>query len=125
MDLHIDNIELQGRLLLVTVSGSVTVDAGLRLFKQVCDTAAENRVNKILANALAVDGELTTFERYHWGLEAAAYAQQHQMNLRLAIVGKPPTFDGFGVRVSQNRGSTFELFSSQAEALGWLDRWPN
>ena len=125
MDLHIDNIELQGRLLLVTVSGSVTVDAGLRLFKQVCDTAAENRVNKILANALAVDGTLSTFERYRWGVEAAAYVQQRQMNPRLAIVGRLPSFDGFGVRVSQNCGSTFELFSSQEEALGWLDRWPD
>jgi hypothetical protein len=103
MDLQID-IELHGGLLLVTASGNVAFDAALRLLKQVCDTAKEKEVNKILINTLAMEGELSTFERYGLGVEVAAYIKQRQMNPRLAFVGKPPTMDGFGVRVGQIEG---------------------
>jgi hypothetical protein len=124
MELQID-IELHGGLLLVTASGNVAFDAALRLLKQVCDTAKEKEVNKILTSTLAMEGELSTFERYGLGVEVAAYIKQRQMNPRLAFVGKPPTMDGFGVRVGQNRGLATAMFSSQQEALNWLDRWPS
>ena len=124
MDLHID-IEVQKELLLVTVTGSAAYDAVLRLFKQIFDTAAEKQVNKILVNGLAVDGELSTVERYSLGVEVAAYVRQRQMHPRIAFVGKPPAIDGFGVRVGQNRGLTAEVFSSQQDALNWLDKWPS
>jgi hypothetical protein len=124
MDLHID-IELQGALMLVTARGDLAFDAALRLLKQVCDTAAEKQVNKILVNSLAVEGELSTFERYRIGVQIAAYIRQRQLNPKLAFVGQPPEVDGFGVRVAQNRGVTTEVFSSQQEALNWLDGWPS
>ncbi len=124
MDLHID-IKLQGGVLLVTASGKVAFDVALRLLKQVCDTAKKKEVNKILVNSLAVDGGLSTLERYSLGVEVAAYLKQRQMNPRLAFVGKLPTTDGFGVRVGQNRGVSTEVFSSQQEALNWLDKWPS
>jgi hypothetical protein len=124
MDLHID-IELQGALLLVTAGGTFAFDAALLLLKQVCDTAKEKEVSKILVNALAVDGELATVERYRLGIEVTAYLKQRQMSPRLAFVGKPPAVDGFGVRVAQNRGITTEVFASQQEALRWLDKWPS
>jgi uncharacterized protein (DUF2384 family) len=121
MDLHID-IELQGELMLVTARGDLAFDAALRLLKQVCDSAAEKQIDKILVNSLAVDGELSTFERYRIGVQVAAYIKQRQMSPRLAFVGQPPEIDGFGVRVAQNRGVATEVFSSQQEALNWLDR---
>lgn len=124
MDLNID-IELQGGLMLVTARGNLGFDAALRLLKQVCDTAAEKQVNKILVNSLAVDGEFSTIERYQLGVEVAAYIMQLQMKPRLAFVGRPPAIDGFGVRVAQNRGMTTAVFSSQQEALNWLDIWPS
>ena len=124
MDLRID-IELQGELLLVTPSGNLAFDAGLRLLKLVCDTAKEKGVNKILVNGLAVGGELATLERYRLGVEVAAYAKERQMNPRLAFVGKPPAMDGFGVRVGKNRGVTAEMFSTQQEALNWLEKRPS
>jgi hypothetical protein len=125
MDLHIDDVKLQGRLLLVTVSGRFELDAALRLLKQVCDTAKEKEVNKILVNCLAMDGELPTFERYHLGVAVAAYVKQRQMKPRLAIVGKPPTIDGFAVRVAQNRDLVTQMFSTQQEAMDWLGGWPD
>jgi hypothetical protein len=124
MDLRID-IELRGGLLLVTASGTFVFDAALLLLKEVCDRANEKEVSKILVNALAVDGELATVERYRLGTEVTAYLKQRQMSPRLAFVGKPPAVDGFGVRVAQNRGITTEVFSSQQEALRWLDTWPS
>jgi hypothetical protein len=119
MDLRID-IELRAALLFVTATGTLAYDAALRLLKQVCDTAAEKHVTKILVNALAVDGTLTTMERYHIGVEVASYVRQRKINPRLAIVGKPPTTDGFGVNVAQNRGVTTEVFSTEQAALNWL-----
>jgi hypothetical protein len=124
MDLRID-MELQGGLLLVTLSGDAALDAALRVFKQAFDTAKEKGVSKILVNALAVDGVLSTLERYRLGVELVEYLQQHQMNPRLAAVGKPPTADGFAARVGQNRGVSVEMFSSQQEALSWLAKWPS
>ena len=120
MDLHID-IESREGLMLVTVNGSVSFDSASMLFKQVWDTAAENQVNKILVNSLAVEGELATFERYDLGVEIAAYLAERQMNVKVAIVGRLPTVNGFGVRVARNRGVVTEVFSTQREALIWLN----
>jgi hypothetical protein len=85
----------------------------------------EKRVNKILVNSLAMDGALSTIERYSLAVELATYLQQHQMNTRIAFVSKPPMTDGFGVHVAQNRGVTTEVFSTQQAALNWLDKWPS
>jgi hypothetical protein len=124
MDLHIE-IELTGSVLLVTASGTQTFDAALRLLKQILDTAAERQVNKILVNGLAVDGELSTVDRYSLAIEVAAYLNERQMKPRVAFVGKPPAMDGFGVRVGRNRGLSTEIFPTQQEALNWLNKWPS
>ncbi len=124
MDLHIE-VELQATLLLVTATGNFKFDPALRLLKQACDTAAEKQVHKILVNALAMDGEISTLERYSLGAQLSSHIQKQQPNLRLAIVGKPPSVDGFAVRVGQNRGIVTEVFSSEEEALRWLGIWPS
>jgi hypothetical protein len=124
MELHID-IEVQGAILLVTANGNAAFDAALRLYKLVFDTAKEKGVNKILVNTLAVSGTITTYERYHLGAELAAYLKQHKMNPRLAIVGIPPTTDGFAVLVAQNRDVTTQAFDTNQAALNWLNFWPS
>jgi hypothetical protein len=124
MDLHFET-ELQGGLLLVTASGSLAFEATLRILKQVCDTAAEKQVKNILVNCLALDGELSTLERYRIGVEVAAYLSERQLNPRIAFVGKPPAMDGFGVFISQSRGVTTQVFSHPQEALSWLEKWPS
>jgi hypothetical protein len=123
MDLHID-VELRGRLLLVTAGGEIEFEASLRLLKQAFDIAKEKEVSKILVNTLAVDGELSTFERYRLATGLVAHLRQREMNARIAFVGKPPTTNGFGVRVAQNRDVTTEVFDTQQAALNWLDKWP-
>ena len=120
MGLHIE-VVLDGEILLVTVTGIVGYDPALRLYKQIFDTAAEKQVNKILVNTLAMDGNLSPLERYHLGVQAAAYLKQRKMNPRLAIVGKPREMDGLGVGVARNRKVTAEAFPSEQDALTWLD----
>jgi hypothetical protein len=122
MDLH-TIIEQRGGVLLVTVYGDFALDAGLRLFKQACEIAAEKQVNKILFNGLPMGGSISTLDRYKLGVEMAAYLNPDKMNLKLAFVGKPPTMDGFAAQVAQNRDVLIEMFSSEQEALNWFERW--
>jgi hypothetical protein len=119
------NFEVQPGLLLVTVSGKIDVESAVQLLKRACDTAVENKVNKILINNLAVEAELDTFQRYRLAAEIAPYFKKHLANLKLAIVGQPPATDGFAVRVGQNRGVVAEVFPSRQAALNWLRRWPD
>jgi hypothetical protein len=125
MELHIADEKLQERVLVVIADGTFESVAALRLLKQICDTATEKHVNKILVNALALDGTVSELDRYKVVVELSTYLRQRGWNYRLAIVGKPPTVDGFGVRVAQNRGLTAEHFSTEQEALNWLNCWPD
>ena len=122
--LHAD-IEVREGILLVTVTGDLTFQSAVRVLKQVCDTAKEKEVNKILVNALAMQGEASTSDRYNFGLEMVEHFKQRQMKPWLAFVGKPPSMDGFAVRVSQNRGLGIAMFSSLQDALKWLEKWPS
>jgi hypothetical protein len=88
MDLRID-VEFQGGLLLITVRGTLAFKPALRLLKQVCDAAVEKQTDKILVNVLAADGELTTVERYHLGVEVAACLRQRKISPKIAFAGKP------------------------------------
>jgi hypothetical protein len=114
MDLHTD-IELQGSLLVVRASGSLVFDQAFDLIKQVFDTAAEKQVNRILLNCLAVDGELSTFERNHLGVEVAAYLEERQTHPMVAIVGRRPAIDGFAAGVARNREVTAQVFATHQE----------
>jgi DNA-binding NarL/FixJ family response regulator len=125
MDLHIADEKLQEGVLVVTGAGTFKSVAALRLLKQICHTAREKHVNKILVNTLALDGTVSELNRYQVAVELTTYLQQRGWKYWLAIVGKSPTVDGFGVRVAQNRGLSAEYFSTEQEALNWLKRWPD
>jgi hypothetical protein len=125
LDLDIADEKLQEGVLVVIGGGTFKSVAALRLLKQICDMATEKQVDKIVVNALALDGTVSELNRYEVAVELSAYLRQRGWNYRLAIVGKSPTVDGFGVRVAQNRGLTAEYFSTEQEALNWLKRWPD
>jgi hypothetical protein len=125
MDLHIADEKLQEGVLVVIGGGTFKSVAALRLLKQICDMATEKHANKILVNTLALDGAVSELNRFQVAVELTTYLQQRGWNYRLAIVGKSPTVDGFGVRVAQNRGLTAEYFPTEQEALNWLKGWPD
>ena len=122
--LHAD-IKVREGILLVTLSGKLTFDSGLLVLKQMCDTAQENEISKILVNALEMHGKVSTIESYHFGLKMVAQFKQRQMKPWLAFVGKPLSIDGFAVRVAQNRGLGAEVFSTEQDARNWLGKWPS
>ena len=125
MELHIADEKLQEGVLLVIAGGTFESVGALRLLKQICDMATEKHVNKILVNALALDGTVSELNRYKVAVELSAYLRQRGWNYRLAIVGKSPTVDGFGVRVAQNRGLSAEHFTTERDAMTWLKSWPD
>ena len=120
MALHI-SFELNGDVLHATVKGTFSLKEAVRLFRELCDTAAEQKVGKILVNNLNVRGNVSTMDRYEFGGEMATLLKQRQLNLRLAYVGRLPVMDGFAVIVAQNQGVVTEVFSTEHDALRWLD----
>jgi hypothetical protein len=119
MKLH-SIMEVRGELLLVVVSGEWSFNEAWDLLKQTYDAALEKRVNLILVDTLDVEGKLSTFDRYRLGTETVAYFRSRHMHPRIALVGKPPAADGFGVLVAKNRWVDAEMFSDRHEARNWL-----
>ena len=113
--------ELQGDLLFVTYTGTATLDSSVRLLNRVTDIAAEKRIHKILLNQLAISGILSTLERYEIAMKGRAHLAQLGISPNVALVGVPPSVDGFAVLVAQNRGVTVDVFPTVEKALAWLD----
>lgn len=124
MELQLDP-EVQGSLLVVAATGKVQCDAAMRQFRRVLETAAASRVTKILVNALSVEGDLPSHERYALGSELAAYATELGLDARIALVGAPPAVNGFAVRIAGNRGMAAEVFSTVEGAMRWLGELPD
>jgi L-lactate utilization protein LutB len=89
--------EVQGEVLLATFRGTV------RLATQVCDIAAEKRVQKVLFNASETSGALSTIERYYLGAKMTAYLVQFGQVPRIAIVGTPSPRNLHRIVVSMSR----------------------
>ena len=123
MDLRID-IERKEELLLVTASGTVKFESALRLLRQICDAAAEDHISRILVDPLAVEGELAAHERYRIGVDLATYVMQREIDVKMALVGLPPTLNGFGVLVAHNRGMDAKVFPAPEGAMRWLNDLP-
>src|SRR5262249_13296140 len=119
MKLH-SSMEVQGALLLVVVNGEVSFNAAWDILQQTYDTALEKQVNLILVDCLAVEGKLTTFEKYRLGTGTVSYFRSRRMHPRIACVGQPPSMDGFAVLVAKNRWVAAEVFSNHHDALNWL-----
>ncbi len=122
MELQLE-AQVQGDLLLVTCTGVATAESFVRLLLQVCNIATERRVQKILFNGLAMSGGASTGERYEVGVQVSEHLRQQKMDLRLAFVGVPPTFDGFAAEVARNREVVTQVFPTVEKATAWLDQW--
>ena len=114
------SLEMQSDVLLATLSGEISESLAASRIKDVLRYAADKRATKILANCLAVTGKLSIMERYSLAITAVTFARSTRINPRVAIVGLPPTFDGFALRVAINRGGKGALFSDLETALDWL-----
>ena len=84
MKLH-SSMEVQGALLLVVVNGELSFNAAWDVLKQTYDTALEKHMNLILVDSLAVEGKLTTFEKYRLGTETVTYFRSRLMHHELRL----------------------------------------
>ena len=124
MSLQVE-LDVDGDLLLAVVAGTVTsFDASWQILKQICDTALEKHLNRILIDGLGVQGVDSAIDRYTMGVTLVAYCGEHKLWPRLAVVGEPPVFDGFGGLVARNRGLVTKMFSKRKDAIEWLDLAP-
>jgi hypothetical protein len=92
------------------------------LVQDTCDTidvAVERGVRLIVLDCSALQGNLTSSERFKVGESGAAYAFSKARKLRpkVALVGKPPLTDGFAIIVAANRGINAKTFSEVPQAL--------
>ena len=113
-------IASQEDFLLATAAGRVSPQEVLRVLKTVIDIATERGFASILLDFLAVTGELSDLELYEVGRVIAGYCVSKPIYPKLAVVGKPPTVNGFGAQVASNRGLTSMTFSESQPALNWL-----
>ena len=107
---------------LATFTGPLSVEALLLAFSKTLDAAVERGIGLILADCSALEGKLTTAERFKIGEDGAAYAFSKSRKLRpkVAVVGKPPLIDGLAAVTASNRGLNAKTFSDVPQALDWL-----
>jgi hypothetical protein len=114
-------IQQKAKLLIATASGPISFTRSFEIFISAFDSAREKGCDRILFDCCGVTGELTTHERFLFGEEAARHEHSGSFHPRIALLGSPPTVDGFGVLVGRNRGMNARAFSVREEALKWLD----
>ena len=113
-------LEVDGKLLTVTISGNWSFNAARHLVKLTFDTALEERASLILADCLGMESTLTTLDRFKLGTELQNYPPARRMPQRIAVVGNPPAVDGFAALVASNRGVWTKVFTNHHQALDWL-----
>ena len=118
-------LESQQGFLLATFAGRVSFNEALELAKNVCDMAAERGFGNILADCLALEGELSVADRYELGEAMAEYCRRKSVTIRAAVIGKMPTITGFGAQVARNRGLVAMTFTEQQAGLDWLNKFPS
>jgi hypothetical protein len=119
--MELKKIESKEDYLLVTLAGQVSFNEAIVVCTRVRDLATERGFDKILIDCLSVRGELSNFERYELGQTLAQHWLKGLSGApKIAIVGTPPTINGFGALVASNRGFHAETFSELPKALAWL-----
>jgi len=105
-----------------TFTGPVSAEGLLQAFYKTIDAAVERRLGPIVVDCSALEGTLTTSERFNIAESGAAYSFSKSRKLRpkLALVGNPPLIDGFGAIAASNRGLNAKTFLDVPRALDWL-----
>jgi hypothetical protein len=104
---------------------TVSFEQAVDLVAQAIIHARELGLKDLLANTTGLTGFTppSLFARYSM---SSKWAQTASSSLRVALVARPELIDPqkIGVLMLQNRGGTGDVFTSEAEALAWLDALP-
>jgi hypothetical protein len=118
MDLKLEPRE---GLLLATATGQVSLSETVEFGKNICDSAEERGLRKVLLDCRALEGELSVTERFILGKTIAEYCVARSIAAKVAIIGNPPTVTGLAAEVARNRGMLVAVFSERQSALDWLN----
>jgi hypothetical protein len=102
--------------------GKISLERASAMIASAIRSAREQGIGKLLIDTSAWTGlpSPDTVERYYmvrnWAKVAAG-------RVRVAIVARPEMIDPekFGVMVARNNGFSAEVFTSEQEALAWLN----
>ena len=122
--MELKKIEPREDYLLVTLAGQVSFSEATVVLIKIRDVATQMGFDRVLVDCLSLSGELSSFERYKLGQILAQHWQKGLSGTpKIAIVGTPPTINGFGALVASNRGFLAKTFPELPKALDWLNRF--
>jgi hypothetical protein len=120
------DLEFAGPRAVYRPRGSVSFDEAVSLVRDAIQIACDNGVSSFLCNIVELTGFKSpdTFQRYFAAVEFAASAAGF---VRMAMVARPEIIDPhkFGVTVAGNRGLVSNIFTSEDEAIAWLNGLPH
>ncbi len=120
---HVVDLEAEDGILQVTVGGTAEFHACLQLHREVLDAAQQQQIRKVLLDCQDVDGDVIASEQDQIAGEVVVIATERKIReLKLAMVGRPPTVDGHVSRGLCERGIDSQVFGSVKEARAWLDQ---
>ena len=102
-------------------AGKVALPEAIEMVREAIAFAREQRISRLLINTTQLSGYgvLGTLERFQ---VAEAWAKEASSAIIVAVVARGDQIDSghFGLTVARNRGLHGEVFSSETEALVWL-----
>ena len=114
--------ELLGERGLLRPVGMISFDEAVELVSAAITAARQSQARDLLINSTALAGfpSPDTFQRF---FAATEWALRGSGLVRVAIVARAEFIDPqkFGVTVALNRGLACDVFTSEAEAIAWLD----
>lgn len=102
--------------------GKVSLEDAVRMVSGVITFAREKGIRELLINVTALTGfdSPSIVDRFMF---IEKWAKAAQGRVRIAMVARPEMIDQrkFGVTVAANRGLVADVFTTEAEAVAWLN----
>jgi hypothetical protein len=119
---RLPKLEIEGKLAVFRPSGRVSIEDAVGMIKSAITLAHEQRARSLLVVTSGWTGLRSpdVAERYFFIRE---WARAASGAIRLAVVARPELIDPekFGMMVAKNSGLSAAIFTSEKEALEWLD----
>lgn len=116
------NFEQIGKRGFYRPSGNVSFERAVEMVAQALLQARELGLADIMVNTTALTGfaSPSIFARHALALR---WLEASGSGLHVAVVARPEFIDPekIGVLMAQNRGGSGDVFTTEAEALAWLD----
>jgi hypothetical protein len=119
---ELDGLVLENGRGIYRPAGTVSFDEAVALVRAAIATARSSEARELLVDTTALIGfpSPDTFQRF---LAAVEWADEASGSLYLSMVARAEMIDPqkFGMLVASNRGLISNIFTTEAEAVAWLD----